>query len=319
LRQDISGLGVFIAYIFQTVLTSIFGPLLVVYFWVINFRSGLRIHSISPLLKDLRKVVYETNAFFCMSLIIASFVRYHQLPTILEIIFMSELVYVQGFIVFVMLICELCCKVLLKEELHKLWILYYTAIMLTQMFESYSFSIPSSDFPIYYQIAVACHKTRHFVDISKYFAPTLNSRAALKWLLIGFAIGFAAQLGISVFMGMFYESLRRFMRRILPRWLIKNGDNLFHVLILVAYFVDLILDSRSLIVTRKLIRAAAGDSFQDDDWGYGQTTAVLLWAPFFWKLTVKGISELLEISQVSNLILKRTLFAAAAEYLQSGC
>ncbi|KAF2434528.1 hypothetical protein EJ08DRAFT_470237 [Tothia fuscella] len=44
----------------------------------------------------------------------------------------------------------------------------------------------------------------------------------------------------------------------------------------------------SLIQSRMLVKRTSGTAFQDDEWGYGQTTAVLLWAPLLSRFCIEA-------------------------------
>jgi len=75
-----------ISYFFQAGLTSLFGPLLPVFIWLLKFRFDEdAIEKVSTVLRKLQASVYGVNAFFCVSLLIAGVVRYRQVPSIMEV------------------------------------------------------------------------------------------------------------------------------------------------------------------------------------------------------------------------------------------
>lgn len=45
------------------------------------------------------------------------------------------------------------------------------------------------------------------------------------------------------------------------------------------------------------MKKTSGERFTDDEWGYGQTTAVLIWAPFLWSTVTESFGKLIEIAK----------------------
>jgi hypothetical protein len=58
---------------------------------------------------------------------------------------------------------------------------------------------------------------------------------------------------------------------------------------LLAYTALFILDTFLLADFRSMWRIVSGELFEGEQWGFGQTTTVLLWAPFVWTVVRSSI------------------------------
>ena len=191
-----------------------------------------------------------------------------------------------------MLFAQLYDYFLNQTTLGLSWNIYYFLISFSQIGVGYSVDVPSYVFPVYFKLANECHTQRQFINMAAYFAPTTNKSSTVKWWGIGLAIGFVAGV-IARFLKPLYRWLKRMLLKIMPEWLKTHGVSIWLVLVLLLYVCDLIMASIKLNTIRNWIAKIGGDQFQDNQWGYGQTTAVLLWLPFFWDALKQLISELL--------------------------
>jgi hypothetical protein len=271
-----------ISYFFQAGLTCLFGPLLPIVIWLLNLRlEEDAIRKISTLLRKLQASVYGINVFFCISLLIAGVVRYRQVPSIMEIIFISTLVEVQVLVIMSILCAQLYDYFLNQSTLGAAWNSYYSLISCVQVAFGYSISVPARVFPVYFKLANECHTQKQFINMASYFALTSNKSSTLKWWSIGLLIGFAFAV-LPKLLAKFFRWIKSILLRIMPGWLKRHGESIFMILVLLLYVYDVLSASIRLNTIRNWIEKIVGARFQDDQWGYGQTTAVLLWVPFFW-------------------------------------
>jgi hypothetical protein len=146
-----------ISYFFQAGLTCLFSPLLPIVIWLLYLRlEEDAIRKISTLLRKLQASVYGINAFFCISLLIAGVVRYQQVPSIMEVIFISTLVKVQLLIITSMLYTQLY-DYYLNQTLGAAWSSYYLLVSFAQAAFGYSISVPARVLPVYFKLANECH------------------------------------------------------------------------------------------------------------------------------------------------------------------
>jgi hypothetical protein len=181
------------------------------------------------------------------------------------------------------------------SKLNFAWGFYYAAIGVAQVATSYTIGLPDGTVSVYKKLAQECqnqHKLAHFAG---YIGSTSSSDSAIKYLGIGAAIG----AGISVLgciLAIPLAKLYKIRVAVIPQWLKRHGVGILLTVILLFYTSLVILDALMIEDFRTIWRKISGDLFHDNEWGFGQTTAVLLWAPFAWAM-IKGV-----ISKCSALI-----------------
>lgn len=94
---------------------------------------------------------------------------------------------------------------------------------------------------------------------------------------MGLALAVLAKL-----LAKFFRWIKSILLRVMPEWLMRHGESIFLIPMLLVYVYDILSESVKLNTIRNWIEKIGGAQFQDNQWGYGQTTAVLLWVPFFW-------------------------------------
>ncbi|KAF2269569.1 hypothetical protein CC78DRAFT_564807 [Lojkania enalia] len=298
---DISGPGVMIGYICQVTLTCIFGPLLPVLFWLIRFRMSNFITLLKRFLLKLRSTVYNINAFYAVSIIVAILVRIKQTPSILEVYFMSELMDLQISILLSLTVATVCDRIMNDAKFKNARVLYHAAICIASIFLSYKVALPKSAFPVYYEVALACHEIYQIKDVSGRFQLENVDDSAFKttWIIIGASGGAGAVISsIGVLLAKYatriYENVEKIVRIFIPvrlrRLVSKYGWTLWSISIVLLWLPYLVLITIPLFETQYLIKQLNGDKLNDNEWSYGQTTAVLLWMPFTWKLFIETIS-----------------------------
>ena len=170
------------------------------------------------------------------------------------------------------------------------WNLYYFTVGTAQLGTSYAVSLPDRTQTIYSDLAKQCHAQHDMVHISGYIKSTSTGNTTLKWLGIGMAIG----VGISVLGCILAVPLAKFyawVTKVPPKFIKTHGVAILFTILLgfntSAVILNAIVMDNFLSTWKKL----AGDLFQDSEWGFGQTTAILLWAPFAWDVVKEAISK----------------------------
>jgi hypothetical protein len=232
------------------------------------------------LLRKLQKSVYEINAFFSISLLVASIVRWRQVPSVMETVFISYVVWVQVLIISSMLFAQLSDYSMNRSNLSWDWNVYYLAIGIAQLVTSCVVEVPHRS--VYKELATECHRQHQFINVSAYLPASEKGTMTLKWYIIGAVGGLA--------LGILSGALSKVLHRIIPEWLRKHGETIFLVSVLLLNVVSVIANTIVTEYVRGLLKKMTGDQLPDNGWSYGQTTAILLWFPFFWTASKETIS-----------------------------
>ena len=269
-----------ISYFIQVALVCLFGALFPIVIWLFNSLSCKVAIRRTPLLRKLQKSVYEINGFFSISLLVASIVRWRQVPSVMETVLISYVVWVQLLIFTTMLFAQLCDNAMNKASLGWEWQLYYLAIGIAQLATSCVIEVPNRK--IYKDLATQCRTQHHFINLSTYLPASEKGTMTLKW----YGIGVSGGLLISV-LGIVFG---KFLLKITPAWLRKHGEVTFFIIILLMNVSSIVVNAIVVGDVRNILKKLSGDQLPDNGWGYGQTTAVLLWVPFFWSLLKETMS-----------------------------
>jgi hypothetical protein len=277
-----------IAYAIQVAMACIFGPVLPIFFWLIRSRTSLRTTLLRESLLTLRKSAFKINAFYSNTLLIAAIIRFNQVPAILEISFMTKLITLQIYIFMVMFTSQLYDFYLNKTKISIPWLVVHAAVCIAQVILALTVSMPKWTFPLCYDAAVACHDLRHTTDISSMFKNGDIHKSSLMWLGVGIAIG----LGVGLMLGLlesYVPVFTKFIAKVtakLPKLVRENGWNVFWIMMLLIWIVVLVLGTTTLFDSRDTMKTLSADQFKDNEWGYGQSTAILLWAQFLFEMVL---------------------------------
>lgn len=282
-----------ISYILQIGITCIFGPLLPVFVFAVQHLLLTNLQTTIRFLRKLQSSANEINSFFCITVMISGIVRYNETPPILEIIFIQDLINMQWYIMITLLLSRVYDVIFNKIPPKISHALYQFVLMFAQIATSSSVAIPRNAYESYHEVSKACHILRAYKDVSYYFA--ITSSNTWKW----FGIGFGAAIGGLMLLGLLIPLLAKIGRWLGPLWNIpifkwtkKNFHKIFAVLMAILYVYLLISFVIRLGSTRLLLRNR-DSAYQDDEWGYGQTTAVLIWLPLLRPAIKEGWSTLL--------------------------
>ena len=121
--------------------------------------------------RKLQHSIYEINAFFCISIVIAVLVLHHQDTSILGRTFALRLLALQKSVVTSMLVSQMYDSPNYDDKSSKLdpyWVFIYTGIYYALFIEEYIVKVPREMATIYRQLAKECHTQRGLIDISGY-------------------------------------------------------------------------------------------------------------------------------------------------------
>lgn len=231
------------------------------------------------LLRKCQSTVNEINAFYVLSICIAAVVRYTQMPPVFEIFFIGNLLYVQSFIVFTDLLSRYWDSRFNGIRIGPSRSVYDIANGITGLVTNYTISVRNDAFPVLFETCKSCSSLYHYIDMSPFFAPTENAASSARSWGIGFGIGLAIFVAGGL-LASFVKSVRKFL---FPKWFRKHFFHITTLLYALAFIALFALLARRLALVRDLMQTPnqteAEDQEDGDDWGYGQTTAVLLWTP----------------------------------------
>ena len=287
LRQE--NTQVMVSYYLQVALTIPLGPLLPFIIRIAKKRSFQPILHRITLLEELLLSVVQTTLFYSSSLYIAAVVRYAQSPSISELVLLGPLLKFQ-LSAMSFLLCGLVLEWRLKDfSIPFEWLLYSVTIVLSQgltciVLEKRFPTVPEDDSVYYERLSNACDEinmgANAFYGLNSYFFASVGMTIETTAVLVGLP-------GIWLIMYLIPKSWKRLPEPVLRRmyWkkikLVLSAFVLFMITYLFAGCIVILVD--------------VSKDVKEDNWGYGQTTAVLIWAPFLLESIKETISKQLFI------------------------
>ncbi|KAH7321897.1 hypothetical protein BKA65DRAFT_513218 [Rhexocercosporidium sp. MPI-PUGE-AT-0058] len=279
-NPDMAGKGVMISYYFQVILAFLFGPLLPLFIRIAKKKSCQPILRRIPVLEKLLLSVVQTSLFYSSSLYIAAVVRYYQTPSISEFIILGPLLNLQLTTV-TYLLCGLALEWRLKDFTIPLeWLLCSFAVALSEGLASIALRlrfqpVPEKERPYYHSLAVACDKQVNVTRTAYYFTKDYRAGRSIEESV--FLICLPAAWLI---MFLIPQNWKRLPEPVIRRVHWKECKLVLSGVLVGFLSYTLAFSIRSLLYFRHEAQHISQKDFQDTSWGYGQTTAVLIWAPF---------------------------------------
>jgi len=267
-----------ISYLIQVAVTCLIGILLPTLIWLLNLRTT---GSTTPLLKKYQTLIFETNGFLSITFLVGAIFHYSDSPSVLEACFLSSLVNTQLFITIGMIWSQWADTMMNKSNVGSPYILYHFAIFIAQLATLCTIKLKHK--AQYVDMAKECHKQHQLIDLSTSVAQFSDGTTALKWIGIGLGIGFCAVFLIHVLLSPWKK-----LRSKIPSWVKEYGLILLYFLVMVVYVVAIVMGVIPTEKVRRLVRQTS--MIRSEKLGYGQTTAVLIWFPFFFACLKKTIS-----------------------------
>jgi hypothetical protein len=222
----------------------------------------------------------ETTAFLIISLFVTSITtsRKASNPSVLELTFISSLVDFQFWSILGLILTQSADKSMNDTQVSGYMHIVYYVLFIAQIVTSSTIKIPDQN--VYKTLAKECHKQHQFISALS----TISGAESAKWAGIGLGGGvvLVIVIGLAVTYRQHFPSFLgvpfKMMWRIVPAWFKKNSDKVSNFFIM-AMYASLIPENFYKVQklrTLALQTMPAGE----EDWGYGQTTAILLWLPF---------------------------------------
>jgi hypothetical protein len=180
-----------------------------------------------------------------------------------------------------MLFAQLSDNVMNNNHLGWEWHVYYFAIGIAQLVTSCVIEVPHRS--VYKELATQCHNQHQFIDVSTYIPASSKGIGSLTWLIIGMVGGLV--------LGFLSGFLSATLGKITPKWLRKHGETIFLIVVLLLNLTSVVSNTIVTEYVRSLLKKMTGDQLPDHGWSYGQTTAILLWIPFFWTVLKETMSR----------------------------
>lgn len=226
------------------------------------------------LLRKCQSTVNEISVFYSLSIFIAAVVRFIQTPPIFEIIFIQNLIHVQTTIIVTMLLFRVYDFQFNNIPVARSHTVYDLGNLLAQLVTSYTISLRHDSFPVFFELCQSCNRFYAYTDASSYFAPTEDAGSSAKYWGIGIGISIGSMV-VGGLLGYLFQRIRR----VFPKWLRKYWHHILVLQCVLLYIALFVLLARRLDFVRNYTTNPEDGGGGGDDWGYGQTTAVLLWAP----------------------------------------
>ncbi|KAH6698951.1 hypothetical protein BKA61DRAFT_621723 [Leptodontidium sp. MPI-SDFR-AT-0119] len=287
-----------ISYFCQVALAFLFGPLLPLIVRISKKWSFQPILRRVSLLEKLLLPVVQTSSFYSLSLYIAAWILYCQTPSVSEFIILDQLLYLQ-----MMTAGHLGAGLVLEHALGFTFALEWLSLstillyfqILTWILIRVKFSTaPKADLSYYHTLAEACHSQynvmssatypgeNQVLNTTSYFTPDVQRiRSSTAMTLLGLLIGMWVGLGLLLLLiSILWKRLPKGFTSFVDwkEWMIWPINVGF-----LGSFYFVVSAIISLADAQRRAQHVSIDEFQDNSWGYGQTTAVLIWVSFLFE------------------------------------
>lgn len=170
---------------------------------------------------------------------------------------------------------------------------YYYALLVAQY--ATTFSNQMRNHSVYQEVGRECRKQREVVNV---LGSTLTGgeTAAAMGIGVGIVVGIVIIVVLCVTyrdsMPPFLANMWRKLGQIVPSWLKTHWSAIFNIGLVAIYALNTLLNIHLLYDQRALIlKMNETKTGQETNWGYGQTTAIVVWLPFFYSAAKETMSR----------------------------
>ena len=279
-----------VSYFIQAITTFVFGPVLANF--VTIFELGIarpegRIAKLYDISTSLAYSVAKTNIFVSLAISIASVIRLLQLPPVSESGFIGTIAILQF---------EVALGTVLSLITYRNWKnagvialgIYSAATYALYMTSLFKGGLPSSQSQILQNLTWFCVIDRDFPVPTIREQPPKERNDSLYW-----GIYIASWVGSIIVAGLIKHYFGKPIKKawqalkkaffLACRFLhIKPRYHFFCALVMALtglWATGIVYELYLIQVSRQQLKRASGDLYQDSQWGFGQVTAVLAWAP----------------------------------------
>ncbi len=260
--------------------------------WLINNSSTAKVAPSTIVLRKIQTQMFKTSGFIMVSFLVAAISTYknNQDPSIMELKLISTLVTSQLWYISIMICLGNADRIINKTESVNDLRLYYYALFIAHLETLDHIKIPYKS--VCKTLAKECHNDYEFNAISWIMDGRRISRLA--------TITFCASAGLLVILGLgivlapgFLARLWKMWGKILS-WLKRYSGIILYLFAIKLYVFIISANAYELAFVRSLVIETGGvQPAGEEKWGYGQTTAILLWFPFFFSAIKETISNTL--------------------------
>jgi hypothetical protein len=213
----------------------------------------------------------------------------------MELTFISKLVDFQFWCIIGMLFSQSADNSMNETQAGGKWQLCYYALIFTKFVTSSFIKIPNQS--AYKTLAKECHKQHQLIDA---ISSVSDGELKLKETGIGFGIGVG--FIVCIILGVTYSTYIplvlvrqwKMMWRRIPSWLKNYAHIIIQFFVIGLYAGEIPMSFYRLEKVRKLaLQTIEAQPTGAEKWGYGQTTAILIWFPFFFSAMKETISKFL--------------------------
>ncbi|KAG9233399.1 hypothetical protein BJ875DRAFT_45376 [Amylocarpus encephaloides] len=285
-NPDLSGIGVNISYILQAVLVFLVGPVMCV-IWKLGQKGYIPMKATAEeAFEDIRNSFMHVNSQFSISVAIAAAVRVRgDSASFFETAFLSPLVIMQFLTVVTISFSVAAMPTKLANTKRVVLSATYCLLdgLLLLHFQQ-RLGRRKDSWIILEQLIHSCEAygplSPQFYDQDQQFRTSRN---------FGLGFGFGLPLGIFLVAGAVRQSkrLKRLVHSVFGRldtvlaWIFEEAFG--HALVTLALLLGVIVLLVKMESRRDHMRSLTGQSFVDDEWGFGQVIAICLWTPFIFQ------------------------------------
>lgn len=278
-RSELVGPGIMISSAIQAVLLTTLGISLAAIIFTINKLSSSKPAPLTVLLRKFQAPLLLTNAFVSTTILVAARLMYNATSPLsfLELTFISNLVDFQFSISLAMILSQGADETMNQKRTSGWLTLLYYVLFIAQFTTSSSIKIP--DKTIYTTLAKECHKEQLFINA---LSAAKDGGEMFKWMAVGLVGGGAIVLFIvfgAVHLPDFIKNPFLKLWRSTPAWVKKYWDFGSQFMMIVGYGANVPRNFWKVNGIRELVLENSPPVPVGEEWGYGQTTAVLLWLP----------------------------------------
>ncbi|KAF7979988.1 hypothetical protein HWV62_40072 [Athelia sp. TMB] len=274
-NPDLSGIGMNVCYVFQAILTLLFGPLFCVFYYYRDIFTKQTVEN----LEELHDTFLDVSAQFSIPVAVAAVVRFRQDPPFYEITFMHSLLTMQ----FLSLLSTAITAGIFETRKKPMRI---AVICLYGLIE----------FGFYMGIVGGLRTNRvrweaidQLGEACKAYGtllPGFEEIPRLRQIRIGAMMGSAGSYGwkgVFIVIGFFLLGIVG---------LFVAGGIIFGLLMVLsskdiwvlgltsfAFTIGTLVEMGQMERTRTLMQAITGADFGDNQWGFGQVVSLFLWVP----------------------------------------
>lgn len=280
-NPDISGIGVFISFLIQSVYWALFRPFLAMLFLCIpKDVESKTVKASLGRLKRLSEAIHGTSIFLNFTTLVAGVVRMKQSPPEYEAIYLHRLSsYIGVMSRGSFIVSSAFAQGPIDSDRDRWYDLLDFGISCLADYLDFVTTKYRSSLVMIRAVAGVCSGVRLYPAPPSSITPTYVSWSLFS--ILGGVIGCVGGcIGSWKFGGWFYRLIRgEGVRLIRVAWQSRLVWAVFFGSYNISLIISVILNTMLLSRDRSMMKAANSSSYLDNEWGFGQVTAIMIWIP----------------------------------------